>query len=192
MFKFGTTSYIIPAGIHENILFLKDYVTGIQIILFELPEENMLVNPIDTALLYKLKKLYNLHFFIHLPLNINFAASSIEERKKTSEYLKIYFDLGEKIETEFYVAHLNLPAEWKNTFYTDYLTSEKYKLFSEYVNKTLDFCFSKIPIASKFLIENIDYNIQYLNEFIFDRNIGLCMDIGHLLLCKTNVEIISK
>src|SRR5574337_1828459 len=74
MFRLGTTSYIIPADILENVEWLAGKVRDIQLILFETDTHGS--NLPDAALRRRLRELgaaRNLTYSVHLPLDLRLA-----------------------------------------------------------------------------------------------------------------------
>ncbi len=191
-FKIATTSYIYPADILTNVDKLKNIVDGIQLIFFESPENSTLPNPVDIKKLKKIASEYDLKYFIHLPVDIDLSTDNDTKRKKSLNTINKMIETGEKINCQFYIAHLNLP----NLNKEDLINKKKctavfYKFITNTV-KNLDSIFKQFPIKKKFLIENTDYNIRYLDYLLFEYGLDLCLDIGHLVLQKEDIIIKIK
>jgi sugar phosphate isomerase/epimerase len=173
MLKLASSSYIWQADIVTNIKKLKDYVKGIQILFFEMSDEQQMDNPIDVEELIRFKKKYGLTYFIHMPLNIDFYSNISETIKKN----KPIIDIGEKIGVDYYVFHIEENPE-----------SNYNKICLENIKKFLNIC----SIKEKFLIENISNNFDFLDYFINKLNINLCLDIGHLYQQNIDLSIIEN
>lgn len=244
MFKLASSSYIWQADIVTNIKKLKDYVKGIQILFFEMTDEQQMTNPIDVDELIRLKNEYCLNYFIHMPLNIDFYSNINDTIRKNKHII----DIGEKIGVDYYVFHIeempnnknhsiiypdnkfdkkndninciddlhnkvklkNCPhndmsdkendnincvynlhckVKLKNCSHNDISDKEKYKkICVENIKLFINTC----SIQDKFLIENISNNFDFIDYFIDELNIGLCLDIGHLYQHKINLSIIEN
>lgn len=170
-YKIGSTSYVYPADILTNVEKLKDIVDGIQLILFDSSDEVNLPNSLVCEKLKEIKERHNLEYYIHLPLDINFAVNTDKEREQLFSIMKNMVEIGESIDSTYYIAHLNFNDN-----------------FMENTEINLDHLFKEYPIKDRFLIENIEYPINHLDHFLYDYGLNLCMDIGHLLLQDQNIH----
>ncbi len=92
-------------------------------------------------------------------------------------------ETGEKINCEYYITHLNLPENKSKKE----IKEDIYNKFTENTIKNLKLLFDRSPVKEKFLIENTDFNIKYLDHFLYNYGLNLCLDIGHLVLQKENI-----
>lgn len=192
MFKFGTTSYILPADIITNVQDIKEYVSGIQLVLFELDEQSNLPNPIDISQLKYYKEKYNLEYFIHLPLSLNFSETNSVIRNKVIKYFEKYYVLGNEISAQYYISHLNINYNSNNKNFIDNISQTELDLFYENISKTLLLLFNEYDIKNKFLVENLNYPIKYLDYFLYNLNINLCLDIGHIFFYAQDLNSIEN
>jgi sugar phosphate isomerase/epimerase len=192
VFNLATTSYIWPADILTNINHLKKYVKGIQLILFELPEETNLPNPINLRKMMQLKEEFNLEYYVHLPLNAAFFCDTKKQQAQTISELKNIMEIGEKLQVKYYVAHLNLNKDVNDFTRVKNFDKNLAKDFYQKVSQTLDLFFYNYPVKEKFLIENINYNLLYLDDFLYNYNLNFCMDIGHIFMHNESIEVIRK
>jgi len=52
----------------------------------------------------------------------------------------------------------------------------------------LEIIFDTTPVAGKLLLENINYSPYFLEPFLEGRQCGFCLDTGHLILGRENVN----
>ena len=79
-FRLGTSSYIIPADILPNAHYLAGKVRDIELILFEVDDEqNNLPSPEVIDELINLAALYDLTYTVHLPLDLKLGADGSEQ-----------------------------------------------------------------------------------------------------------------
>lgn len=185
--KLAATSYVWPADILTNIERLKDYVKGIQLVLFELPEESNLPNEIEVAKLNELKQRYELSYFIHLPLNLDIYNTD-RFVKETGKFIEI----GKSINAELYILHLNLAEKYSKYQYHSGLSNKELKKFYSAGKSSLDALFNKYQVKDTLLIENINYPIEWLDFFVFKCGMNICLDIGHLFLHNDEISLVKK
>lgn len=152
-FILSAPSYVLPASIEENALFLKDYVKNIYLALFE----------ISTCLAYRQKDIpfsltkLGLDYHVHFPLDLTW-----ENKEKVSLDLLQLVEKVAFLKPKAFVLHP--PFQPKNLYF-----------FSQ---KWLEKGFSPRALC----IENIKgRDLAKFWGIIRDFNLGVCLDIGHLL-----------
>ncbi|HPG29371.1 MAG TPA: cobamide remodeling phosphodiesterase CbiR [bacterium] len=190
-FKFGTSSYIYPADICENIEKLAkfDMIKSIQFLLFESEDYAGLPNPIDENKILFLKKKYNLNFAVHLPLNINLSEKL---PVKTLDSLSLCVETGKKIGAEVFALHIDAPLSLKQEFFYSEFPENILNDFNYNASKNLEYLLKKTNIQNKLAIENLNYNPGYLKFFVDRFDIGICADFGHIFLYNLAIESFSE
>ena len=186
-FKFGTSSYIYPADICENIEKLTEFqiIKSIQILLFESEDYAGLPNPIDSEKILFLKKKYDLEFAVHLPLNINLSENLSQN---TLDSLCQCVETGKKIDAEVFALHIDPPDSIAKKFFYRKFSADILNNFYYNASKNLEYLLKKTNIQTKLAIENLNYNPGYLKFFVERFDIGICADFGHIFLYDLNIE----
>ena len=89
--RIGTTSYIYPADILPNVKQLTDQIDDIELVLFEVDDQNNLPNSQTINELIRIAAAHDLTYTVHLPLDLKLAnddnTSSIEKALKVISQL---------------------------------------------------------------------------------------------------------
>jgi len=104
-FRFGTTSYIIPADIIPNVEFLKERVDDIELVLFESDEFSNLPSASDMKKLAALAAESALTYSVHMPLDTYLGhIDRVERERSIGNCLKI-MELTRDLPKSAYVVH---------------------------------------------------------------------------------------
>lgn len=152
-FTLSAPSYVLPASIEENSLFLKDYVKNVYIALFE---RAACLAYTQKDIPFSLSEL-GLDYHVHFPLDLTW-----ENKEKDSWDLLQLVEKVAFLKPKVFVLHP--PAHFQ----------ELYFFSQQWLEKGLS------PRA--LCIENIKgRDLALFWEVIRDFDLGICLDIGHLL-----------
>ena len=104
-FRFGTTSYIIPADIIPNVEFLKDKVDDIELVLFESDEFSNLPSFADMQKLAALACDSALTYSVHLPLDVYAGHLDSGERTRSVQKCLKIIELTRSLPKSAFVMH---------------------------------------------------------------------------------------
>ena len=105
-FRFGTSSYIVPADILPNVQYLAGKVQDIELVLFEVDEEqNNLPSAEVLDELIRLASLFDLTYTVHLPLDLKLGADGSEQDLSLIKAYKV-IELTKRLKPWAYVLHL--------------------------------------------------------------------------------------
>jgi hypothetical protein len=84
-FRLGTTSYIIPAELLPNVIYLADKVDDIELVLFESDEISNLPDAATVKILKETAEQSDLTYTIHLPMDtwISMGISGVKSHRRT-------------------------------------------------------------------------------------------------------------
>ena len=182
MFRIGTTSYIIPAGILPNVRHLAGRVSDIQLVLFETDEQGS--NLPDEALRCALRDeaaRHGLSYTVHLPLDLRLAdggeaeSRSLRQARRTIEATRGLDPYG-------YTLHLDatlLPPPWGAC----QSGALPLAIWREQAIRALAALSRWVPDPARLCIENLECADPDAFAPLFDRlPVSRTVDIGHLWL----------
>ncbi|MFC2048936.1 cobamide remodeling phosphodiesterase CbiR [Elusimicrobiota bacterium] len=103
-FRIGTTSYIYPGNMLENIERLKGTVEDIELLYFE---QGYSVEKDSIKKLMEITEEYGLTYTIHLPLDLDFShTTELVRSKSVDDVLRIFREVSD-LNPESYILHLN-------------------------------------------------------------------------------------
>jgi sugar phosphate isomerase/epimerase len=173
-FKLATTSFIYPDHYVPNVNLLGPYFDEIELLLFEsLPPGAM---P-DSAIIGQLGELagkYELTYNVHLPIDISITDPDPLKQRRAVDTILSIIDLTTGLSPSGYVLHLPYPAD---TFET--------RMVKKWQNQALaglrKIMAAGIPPES-ILIETLDYPCELLTPIVWELDLSICLDLGHLML----------
>lgn len=176
-FRLGTSSYIIPADIEPNVRFLAPLVDDVELVLFESDGFSNLPSPTVIDTLVQLHREHDVSYTVHLPLDCQLGSPDGAIRRSSVGKCARVFDLTAPLTPHAYLLHLHgeqrgdepardVPA-WQNN-----LRESTEALLAH-----------GIP-ARKLAVETLDYPFELVEPLIREFDLGVCVDVGHLLLAN--------
>jgi len=168
--RIGATSFVIPAGIEENVTYLADKVDDIQLLYFESLSQCHMPQQVDVNLLQGLAQEHNLSYTVHLPTDIQPGSSVPGVRQQSVDEIVRLMEEIAPLRPLCHDLHLAWQPElameqWLHNI-DDFLSKLKKNLGRE-----------RAMVA----IENIDYPFSYVRSLVLTHGFELCADIGHAL-----------
>lgn len=172
-YRLGTTSYIYPADVLDNVRLLKDEFDDIEIVLFESDSK------LDIETLRALKNIkreHDISYTVHLPIDLDLCSDVDSVRNnavcKNIEIIKMV----NYIEPLYYIAHLRMNKD------------KNFEDWQENAGKSLNEIIRNTSLTREYIcLENLDYPIEWLSFFL-DSGFSLCFDIGHILMYGFELE----
>ena len=168
--RIGATSFVIPAGIAENVQYLADRVDDIQLLFFESSCRARLPQKIDVPLLAALARDHHLSYTVHLPTDLMPGHCSRAVRQQAvDEIVRLMAELA-PLHPRCFDLHLPRQREldiapWLENI-NDFLLALKKDIG---------------PQGTMVAIENIDYPFRLVRSLVLHHGFDLCPDIGHAL-----------
>ena len=176
-FRFGTTSYIIPADIIPNVEFLKDKVDDIELVLFESDEFSNLPSSADMQKLAALACDSALTYSVHLPLDVYSGHLDSGERTRSVQKCLKIIELTRSLPKSAFVMHFEAgPGIDINGFTAD----RKCRFIDALQNSMSMLLTATDEAASAFCVENLNYPFELVWPVIQESGLSVTLDIGHL------------
>lgn len=174
-FRLGTTSYVIPAGLCENVAYLADKVDDVELVLFESHEISNLPDEATIGSLRETAKRHSLTYTVHLPLDAWLGHADEKERQRSLEKCLRVIERTAPLAPFAYIVHFHGdcrgaapssdPARWQDGH-------------RRAVERLL-----QVVCAEDICVETLDYPYGLIEDIVFEYGLSICLDIGHQLLC---------
>jgi sugar phosphate isomerase/epimerase len=178
-FRLGTTSYIYPAPILPNVTRLAPFLDEIELILFESSGEENLPGEDQIHRLRKLSREWEVHFNVHLPIDIYLGDRRREVRTEGVKIVKKFIERTIPLPPSVYTLHYSL----KDNKDRDAPDLEKWKCYLIQSTEGILECGVEPSLIS---VETLGYPFEWVEEIVKDFGFSVCLDIGHLLLYGLN------
>ena len=176
-FRFGTSSYIVPADILPNVQYLAGKVQDIELVLFEVDEEqNNLPSAEVLDELIRLASLFDLTYTVHLPLDLKLGADGSEQDLSLIKAYKV-IELTKRLKPWAYVLHL----EGKDV--RDSKDQEVLRQWQDQAVRALEIVAEWAGGPEKLAVENLEgYPPDFMQPVLDRIAVSRCVDLGHLWL----------
>jgi len=177
-FRIGTTSYIIPADILENLDFLAGWVDDVELVLFESHEYSNLPSKVEIKKMAKIAADNDMTFTVHLPLDAAPGAANENIRKKSVEKWLRVIDLTAALDPFAWIVHLEgLPEAAKDR-----------RIWREQCLCSLSGICDSAGRPDLFCVETLSYDFDLAWPMVRETGCSVCMDVGHLVLNDYDVK----
>lgn len=176
-FRFGTSSYILPADIIPNVEYLKDKVDDIELVLFESDEFSNLPSAGDMQMLADIALDSSLTYSVHLPLDVYFGHMDRKERVRSVRKCLKIIELTRQLPKSAYVMHFEAgPGIDIKGFSFD-----QQCLFVDALRDSINMLLADTgEAASSFCVENLDYPFELVWPVVEESGLSVTLDVGHL------------
>ncbi len=179
-FRLGTTSYIIPADIEPNARYLAHGVDDIEIVLFESDECSNIPGREEVSRLAALAREHSLTYTIHLPLDTHMGHGDESIRRHSVDKCRRIVEQVRPLNPFAYIVHFHgdrdgepPPADSARWLWQHRRSVEELLTVAE----PRDLC-----------VETLSYPFRLVEEIVSDYRLGICLDVGHILLCGHGLE----
>ncbi len=178
-FRLGTTSYILPDEILPNVRWLAPQIDDIELVLFESDTLSNIPTPSFVAELKAIALDQAITYTIHLPLDIVLGHPDPAVRAQSLEICLRLADRVEPLSPFAYIVHCT--------------GDQRGQVPSEDMRRWLDgHRQSLVTLANRLgprrlCLETLEYPFDFLLPLIMEIDLGVCLDIGHLMLHQRDV-----
>lgn len=172
-FRIGTTSFIYPDSYVQNVKLLAPFLDEIELIFFE-SNPNSLPSKKDVKELFSLANEYNLFYNIHLPLDISLSTQDISIRHFATDTILQIIDLTAILSPSTFTLHLECEEADRMPEPTKRWHDRIYESIHKLISSGID--------GKEISVETLNYPLEWVEEILFDLNLSVCMDLGHLIL----------
>jgi len=179
-FRLGTTSFIYPDDYAKNVEMLAPFFDEIELLFFESRFENSLPSKIEIQKLKNLAEKYCVSYNIHLPVDISLGDAGIAHRTHAVDTINRFIERTRLLSPTTSTLHLVQPRPMeKKTDIKRWLDS-LYWSMERVIGKEIN--------GEDLSIENLFYPMKQLKNLMDDFQLSVCLDIGHLVLSKQDIE----
>jgi len=180
-FRVAAPSFIYPADYITNAQRLAPFLDEIELLIFEsIPESQLTDREIDQ--LNRLASQHRISYNVHLPLDIDPGSRSTRQRRMAVELLPEILNKIEALAPT--TCTLHLPFDAQDADDIDAVTR-----WQERTVQNLDTILSLSGTNPQSLsIETLDYPPWLFEPIVEQLNMGVCVDVGHLLRYGYNLE----
>ncbi len=173
-FRIGTTSYIIPDEVIPNIRFLAQQVDDVELVLFESDKMSNIPNPEQVNELKTIADDNGLTYTVHLPLDTR--TGSVDEtvrRVSTEKYIRVVERMS-PLDPFAFVCHLHGDQR-------GHTPANDIPAWVAQHSKSVEELLAHLG-PHDLCIETLDYPYELVEDIVFDNNLAVCMDIGHIIV----------
>lgn len=167
--RIGTTSYIYPAGILENVARLAGQVQDIELLVFESPLPGEDYPDEETVrCLKEIAQAHDLSYTVHLPMELRLATDDPE-----LEAARSVIRVTEPLEPAGFIIHLEADPGG-DTYWSDRWVGNSLKSLNALAK-------GREQLLEKFCVENVEDQPPETLNCILDRMpVSCCVDVGHI------------
>lgn len=179
-FRLGTTSYVIPADLAENVAFLAEKVDDIELVLFESHEISNLPDAATLRTLGEMAQRHDLTYTVHLPLDTWLGHADASVRRQSVDKCLRVIDITGPLNPFAYILHFHGDRRGESPSADMTRWTDGHRLAVERLLQAVS------PEA--LCVETLDYPYQLIEDIVVDYELSVCLDIGHHLFYGVNPE----
>jgi sugar phosphate isomerase/epimerase len=179
-FRLGTTSFIYPDHYAQNVNMLGPFFDEIELLFFESRFENSLPSKKDIQELKDLSEKHGITYNIHLPVDISLGDSNIAIRRHAVDTINRFIERTKPLSPSTNTLHLVQPEHMEKQTDIDIWLDSLCWSMERVVGKEIH--------GKDISIENLFYPMKLIENIIYDFQLSVCIDIGHLILSKHDIE----
>jgi len=176
-FKLGTTSFIVPDHIIPNIKKLGPFFDEIELLVFESQPNEVLPSKDDIKELLHLSQKHDLTFNIHLPIDVSITHQLAKNRLKAGDVILKVMELFAPLMQTTYTLHLDMQKDIN--IKKSIADQSLIKKWQDRVRQGLETFLPQVPNPEIISIETLDYPFDFVESFIEEFNLSVCLDAGH-------------
>jgi len=181
-FRLGTTSYIYPAAILPNVRSLRNRVDDIEIVLFESDEVSNYPRPREIGELAAIGEESGLSYTVHLPLDLFLGDPDPRIRQSSVNKCLRAIAATSGLKPHAYIVHFQgSPTE----DHRRWLDESWLMRLDQSVGQILD----HLEAPRLLCAETLSYPFQVVEDLIERRDLGICLDVGHIILYHQPLDL---
>lgn len=173
--RLGGTSWVTPGTFADNLRYLSNDVSDMEIVLFDTPEHSNMPTDEEVIVLRELCGELDMSCTVHLPSEINVSCPASERQKREDLCLRT-IELFSPLDPFAWIIHVvgekrgNFPSAEMGSWLEKSITS------AEKIAGAVD-------DRRKICIETLDYDPRYVEHLADFAGTSICLDVGHLIKC---------
>ena len=184
-FRVGATSYVVPSGLCENLLWLSERVDDMQLVLFDLPDCSNLPSEAEVEKLKNISREKEISVSVHLPASIELGDPDPVVRRRSADLFRRTVDLTSLLNPSFWVFHVTGSPAFHSMRATDFAALEAHTARASEALAPLMGLFGD---SRKLAIENVLPHFYIEPPFVSAFDTSVCIDVGHLLCHGRDVD----
>lgn len=181
----GTSSYVLPDDLLPNVRLLAPLVDDVELVLFE-GESSNLPSPAVIAELQRHAREGDCGFTVHLPLDAGIGEPDPGIRRRAQDMFLRVIDRTLPLEPHAFVLHPELPLHYHPALGerpkpVRGLAGDEFGAWQEALGESFARFAAEVgphPLA----VENLQYPFEWLRPLLDRFDLGVTMDVGHLLM----------
>ncbi|MBI5440940.1 MAG: sugar phosphate isomerase/epimerase [Deltaproteobacteria bacterium] len=181
---FGTTSYVVPAGLLPNARLLAPHVDDIELVLFEGATSN-LPSRSEVRELRRISQDTGCGFTVHLPIDVGIGELDPASRRRAQNSCLRTIELTLPLEPHAFVIHAELPLRYHPALGDpplplSHLPPDEHRAWQNGLGESL----GRLAAAtgpSPLAVENLQFPFQWVEPLLRRHDLGVTLDVGHLL-----------
>lgn len=174
LFRLGTTSYIIQDDILPNVRYLGPMVEDIELLLFEVNDDNNLPGPATIDQMNALAEQYDLSYTVHLPLDLVLAAENDQRWNHSIQKAARAIKATLPLNPWAYIVHIEAETIPNPE---DPIALDRWQDRSICALAELGKTAGDLQLLA---VENLEiYSEKFLLPILASLPVSLCIDIGH-------------
>ena len=183
-FKLCTTSFIYPDHYVPNVKLLGPFVDEIELLLFESAPVDSLLSSKELTDLSALSAELNLTYNIHLPTDISISdPDPVKQQLAIDSHLRIIERLAPLLPST-YTLHVPYDGNLGD--------KDNIKRWQDIVHQNLAKMLTRSDVGNRIAVETLDYPFEFIGSIIFDLNLSVCMDLGHLIFHGEDLKEVAE
>ena len=179
-FRVGAPSCVLPRGVEENLAYLAGRVEDVELVLWDGPEASNLPSPEERAALGRLARREGLTFTVHLPSEARLGSADETERRAALDQCLAWMDRCAPLDPFAWVLHLHGDRRGP-------LPSEDLERWLEGCRRSMEVLVAAAGDPRSLCAETLDYDFFVLEDLVEAQNLGVCLDLGHLVVAGRDV-----
>ena len=179
----------------ENVRLLAKFLPHIEILLFHQPDINNIPTTTELNEIKAIGMSEGLSFTVHLPASLEIASPDRIKRQHSLELTKQCCMKTAEINPLHYIIHVPYSPPTLVTvpgLYFNVNNADRQQEWIGHATESLELLNEEWHYPGSLLVENINFSPTLL-EPLWSKNLcEFCLDIGHLVLGKENVETIMR
>lgn len=182
--RIGATSYIVEAGLLENLLWLPEGIGEMQLVLFDADGYSNIPTEGEVGELARASLERDIAFTVHLPGVIDFGSDDSFVRDRSLELFRKTVERTKRLEPICWVFHAVNPESPPADKGIDDVDVKRY------IDRIADGLSEMMPLFDtprELAIENVRRDFRVESEIVRMFDTSVCVDVGHLLLYGQDV-----
>ncbi|MDD4705436.1 MAG: cobamide remodeling phosphodiesterase CbiR, partial [Synergistaceae bacterium] len=173
--RLGGTSWVVPRTFADNLRYLSNDVSDMEIVLFDTPEHSNVPSKEEIRLLRDLCSELDMSCTVHFPAEICVSCSTLERQKREDLCLRTV-ELFAPLDPFAWILHV--VGEKRGNF-----PSAEMGSWLEKSIKSAGMIAGAVDDSRKICIETLDYDPRYVEHLADFAGTSICLDVGHLIKC---------